>query len=360
MPKSKPSKKSVRDTTGPLSLAQARALATPVTKSNASPRRALAVASEKRAITPQEAMGAERTRRHLLQKQSEKQRIQEYKATLSLLKKRGVAGLHPAERKGPRRAPGAPTARSGPLQILAEGDSWFDYPVPLFGGGVIPRLEDRLGVPILNIAKAGDEVRFMMGVEQRTAMARRLRGGCPAGGPWDVLLFSGGGNDIVDNPMALWIRDFDQASSPAQHIHQSRYDAALALVRSGYEDLITMRDQLSPGTHLVFHAYDFAIPDGRGICHLGPWLKPTFDVRGYPTTSNVRFLVVKEMLQQFARMVQSIADTNDDVTFINTQGTLAPQASSWHNELHPSKGGFNAIADLFHTKLRALFPGRVL
>ena len=52
------------------------------------------------------------------------------------------------------------------------GDSWFDYPVPFFGGGIIPRLENRLGVPILNLAKAGDEVRYMLGVEERTLLSR--------------------------------------------------------------------------------------------------------------------------------------------------------------------------------------------
>ena len=80
---------------------------------------------------------------------------------------------------------------TGSLQIFAEGIAWFEYPVPFFGGGIIP-LEDRLGVPVLNLAKAGDEVRFMMGVEQRRELAKRFTKGCPAGGPWDVLLFSGG------------------------------------------------------------------------------------------------------------------------------------------------------------------------
>jgi hypothetical protein len=59
-----------------------------------------------------------------------------------------------------------------PLQIFAEADSWFDYPVPFFGGGIIPRLENRLGVPILNLAKAGDEVRCMLGVEERAYSSR--------------------------------------------------------------------------------------------------------------------------------------------------------------------------------------------
>jgi hypothetical protein len=70
-----------------------------------------------------------------------------------------------------------------PTQILVEGDSWFDYPVPFFGGGIIPRLEHRLGVPILNLAKAGDEVRYMLGVEERAVLVENLTNGSPARGP---------------------------------------------------------------------------------------------------------------------------------------------------------------------------------
>ena len=244
-----------------------------------------------------------------------------------------------------------------PLQIFAEGDSWFDYPVPFFGGGIIPRLESRLGVPILNLAKAGDEVRYMLGVEERTILTEHLSNGCPAGGPWDVLLFSGGGNDIVDNPMALWIKDWDPAVPPANHIHQPRFDTAVALVRAGYEDLIALRDKLSPGTHLVFQGYDFPIPDGRGICDLGPWLKPTFDLRKFPTRAAAQE-VAKAMLKEFAAMLTSMA-TQPKVTFINGQGTLPPQTSSWHNELHPTRAGFEKFADIFYRELKKLYPDRV-
>jgi hypothetical protein len=172
-----------------------------------------------------------------------------------------------------------------------------------------------------------------------------------------VLLFSGGGNDIVDNPMALWVRDWDPAVPPANHLHQARFDIALALVRAGYEDLIALRDRLSPNTHLVFHGYDFAIPDGRGICHLGPWLKPTFDLRKFPTRAAMS-AVVHAMLSQFAAMMTSLA-AQPKVTFINGQGTLPQQTSWWHNELHPTRAGFDKFADIFHRELKALFPGRV-
>lgn len=346
----KPTRRSARGktpATGPVTLAQARALANAGIPQPKGGKAALATASPA-------AVGAERRKLELKQQQERRRRIREYKVTLAIMKKRGVKGLAPKAKKGAR----APKAPPKPLQVFAEGDSWFDYPVLFFGGGVIPRLEDKLGVPILNLAKAGDEVRYMLGVKERKLLIEHLTNGCPAGGPWDAVLFSGGGNDVVDDPMVLWIKDFDATVPPAALIHQARLDAALALVRAGYEDLIALRDSLSPRTRLVFHAYDFAIPDGRGYCNLGPWLRPTFDLR-FPTQL-ARFGVTKLLLQQFAAMLQALEAGHTKVTFINGQGTLAPTPSSWHNELHPSKDGFKAFASLFHQKLKALFPTRVL
>jgi len=340
--------------TGPVTLSEARALVL-------AKQPKLAKSALRKATVPPASpgtVGAEREKLGQQRRKEIEQRVREYKATMAIMKKRGARRPQPKGAAKPK--PGEPVPKAGsfaPLQILAEGDSWFDYPVPFFGGGIIPRLEDRLGVPILSLAKAGDEVRYMLGVEERELLAEHLTEGCPAGGPWDVLLFSGGGNDIVDNPMALWVIDFDPAIPLTGHIHQARFTAALQLVRAGYEDLIALRDKLSPSTHIVFQGYDFAIPDGRGICHLGPWLKPTFDLRGFPT-QNAGFEVVKAMLMQFAAMLTALA-VAPKVTFINGQGTLVPQKSSWHNELHPSRGGFDQFADLFHTNLRALFPGRV-
>lgn len=340
--------------TGPVTLDEARALAL-------AKRPKLSLRAARKTAAPPAspaAVGAEREKLREEQREERARRVREYKTTMEIMKRRGARR---PRSKAAKAASGEPAAKGGdgsfePLQILAEGDSWFEYPVPFFGGSIVPRLEDRLGVPILNLAKAGDEVRFMLGVEERQLLARHLTEGSPAGGPWDALLFSGGGNDIVDNPMALWVREWNPAIPPAAHIHAARFDAAVSLVRAGYEDLIDLRDRLSPTTHLFFHAYDFAIPDGRGICGFGPWLKPTFDLRKFPTRVAME-AVVKAMLQQFAAMLTSLASPT--VTIINTQGTLVPQPSSWHNELHPSRAGFGKFADAFYVKLKALFPDRV-
>ena len=329
---------------GPVTLKQARAqvrAAAPVT--------ALKATSTASPVQ----VGFERRKLELKQEQERRRRIREYKATLEIMKRRGVKGL--------RGGTGAPAAAAAPrpLQIFAEGDPWFEYPVPFFGGGIIARLEDRLGVPILNLARAGDEVRYMLGVRDRQHIAAQFKNGCPAGGPWDAMLFSGGGNDIVDNPLALWVRDYDPNKPAEGQLHQPRLDAVLAVVQAGYEDLITLRNQLSQNTHLFLHAYDFAIPDGRGVCHLGPWLKPAFDLRGFPSLTT-RIAVTKVLLQQFAKMLQALVDVHPRITFINAQGTLSPQTSAWHNELHPAKAGFGAFAKVFHKELKAQFPTLVL
>ena len=91
----------------------------------------------------------------------------------------------------------------------------------------------------------------------------------------------------------------------------------------------------------------------------GHGCKPTFDLRKFPPAIAPRQAVVKEMLLQFAAMLESLVTPTNKVTVIKTQGTLPASTSAWHNELHPSKTGFQKFADIFHQKLKALFPTRV-
>lgn len=349
--------------TGPLSLPEALKLVQGAAPVRTARRRAAAVevkATQASVAQERQALDDQVDREH-------QRRIEEYQAVMKLLESRGIKELtEPVAAASGRRGGGPPAAPAiaaaaalPPLRIFAEGDSWFDYKAFILRGGLIPRLQKRLGVPILNLARAGDEVRNMLGVKERQVLTTQLANGYQPGKPWDVLLFSGGGNDIVGDPMALWVDEFNPAVPAEQLLNEQRFTAALRLVQSAYEDLIQLRNRHSPSTLLILHSYDFAIPDGRGVCGYGPWLKPAFDLRGFPGMQP-RVAVVNAMLKKFAAMLQGIADQHAGVTFINTQATLSPVVASWHNELHPAEDGFDKIAALFQQRLRALFPGRVL
>jgi hypothetical protein len=318
---------------GPLTVARARALTAPiVTKKHVSPRVAKA--------TPRDVGIARRQldARHRAEIDHE---IEHYNATYALLKKRGVAGTKTLADRQP------------PLRILAEGDSWFRY--PLNGGGVIHRLQKAIGLPILNLATPGDEVRSMLGVKERKNLDGVLQQAASKGEPFDVLLFSGGGNDIVGDAMCLWVKTWDPAQPPAAHLDTARFGKILGVVQSAYEDLFATMDRLSPNTRIFLHDYDFALPTNKGVCFLGPWLWPSLAYRGFPGKAQGAG-VVKEMLLQFKRMLAQFA-ARPNVTLIPTQGTLTAQ--QWANELHPTPAGFDAITGLFHAALRTAFPERI-
>jgi hypothetical protein len=120
--------------TGPVTLAEAKALAL-AKQPKLAPR-----AMRQDAVPPASPakVGAERENLEKERRDELARRVREYKATMEIMKKRGARG--PNSKRAAKQASRAESFV--PLQIFAEGDSWFDYPLPLFGGGIIPRLEE--------------------------------------------------------------------------------------------------------------------------------------------------------------------------------------------------------------------------
>src|SRR4030095_14595077 len=147
---------------GPVTLEEARAIAR-VRQVARAPMKA-ALRAKPPAATPA-SVGEERKKLEKERQQELARRVRDYKATMSVMKKRGAR--RPRAKTEPVEG-AAVEASFAPLQIFAEGDSWFDYPVPFFNGGIVPRLESLLGVPILNPAKDGAEEGYIVGVEERT------------------------------------------------------------------------------------------------------------------------------------------------------------------------------------------------
>jgi len=271
--------------------------------------------------------------------------------------------------QAPMEAPGrgialraaAPVAAKRPLRILAEGDSWFDYPLPWpDGDGVITQLQDLLGYSIANMAHYGLEVQQMMGLSIRQEIIKRLK---DSQVKWDALLFSGGGNDLVGDRLCIWLKETPPVPTPSNMLNPAAVSAALSMLEAEFRELVALRDQYSPQTVIFVHGYDFPPVTGKRVCGKGPWLKPSLDYAyqqmgvAHPDP-NDEFVVVKTLLQQFNAMLAHVQSDPmvKEFQVVPTQGALTPDNSDWQNEIHPSTTGFVKIAKRFQASLAAVFP----
>jgi len=291
-----------------------------------------------------------------LRDEIERDRAQRFKEFLAQTKE-------PREPPAPGVALRAVAAAAGKqnLRILAEGDSWFEYPLPVaHGDGVIYQLQKLLGYEIANMAHHGLEVEQMMGLSIRQEIITRLSNPQVK---FDALLFSGGGNDIVGDQFCIWLKDSPPVPAPTQMLDMNAVNSTLAILEAEYRELVDIRNQYSPQTVIFAHAYDFPPITGKGVCGAGPWLKPSLDYAyqhlGVANPNpNDEFVVVKTLMQMFRAMLDRIAadPTVQKFILVPTQGTLTPDASDWQNEIHPSSAGFAKIAKEFQTSLATVFP----
>jgi len=172
----------------------------------------------------------------------------------------------------------------------------------------------------------------------------------------DVILVSGGGDDIAGDPFIIYLDYFNGGLS-------ARIQGVLASIEASYKALFSFRDKYAPGTPIIGHCYDYAIPNGQGIpaLLLGPWLQPSLYFAGYyDLIANQK--LVKALIDDFYQMLNGLQGAANNFTLIDTRGTLTPNTSQplgWANELHPYTAGFVALADKFLGVLRTKFRGRI-
>lgn len=257
-------------------------------------------------------------------------------------------------------AVGAAGAR---LNILAEGDSWFDYPIGTVDDARSDLLQFLPGLfpaapRLLSLAHWGDAATQMLGVAQRQRMIQVLRD--PAHGRFDVILFSGGGNDVTGDSLSLWLNNAHEVGHDLnQAINRSAFGAMLGVVEAAYLDLMALRNAHAPGVPIVVNAYDFAQPTNRGVCGVGPWLYPSLHARGWmhddtsPGELAKGASIIRDLLDAFHAVLIRMTQRPGARLFIaETRGALDP-ATGWVNELHPTANGARILAHRFKRAIEA-------
>ncbi len=259
-----------------------------------------------------------------------------------------------------RRAVGGP-ATAGVL--VAEGDSWFDYPF----NDILSLLEDQHGYDVESVAHKGDRVEEMAyGGGQLDGLTRRLEKLLRQGIVPRAILLSGGGNDVAGDEFGMLLNHAGSAISGLnEQVVTGVIDQRVRLAYVTILNAIThvCQARLERTLPILVHGYDYPVPDGRGFLGgwwflPGPWLEPGFREKGF-TRLPARITLAKQLIDRFNVQVQGVASLSafPHVTYVDLRGTLsigADYRTWWDNELHPTRVGFERVTQRFADALAAL------
>jgi hypothetical protein len=251
-----------------------------------------------------------------------------------------------------------------PLDFLAVGDSWFEYPlynevISFQNNGIVARSQlCSMGNPpphILNQALHGQATTAMLSWENQELMRSVLEDSSQwlneqTGLP-DAILVSAGGDDLVGDQLAIYV-DYGGGG-----LNVRRFQGVLDSVQASYLDLFAFRDIFAKDVPIIGHCYDYAIPNNvHPICTKSAWLWPSLSFAGYDYNSALQ--VVSAMIDRFHDMLAALAaNPGYKFSLIDTRNTLtgsATQPNGWANEIHPWYTGFTALAEKFLVDLRAM------
>jgi hypothetical protein len=275
-------------------------------------------------------------------------------------RKQAVAKLHQpltrtvtASRKGVvRKGPPVTVSHTSAGVLVAEGDSWFDYPFH----DVLSELEDMYGFDIESVAHKGDTVEGMAYSDGQLddfsrCVAKVLRSGVRP----RAILLSGGGNDVCGDEFPVLL---NHATSSIAGLNESVLAGVIdQRLRDAYITILSAittlcEQQIGQRITIVVHGYDYPVADGRGFWGgwgplPGPWLEPGFRKKGYGPMI-AREKICTQVIDRFNQMLKGLAGKApfEHVRHVDLRGTLRRDNTYknwWANELHPTERGFKDV-----------------
>ncbi len=278
---------------------------------------------------------------------------------------KGAQQARRAIRRRVERAPKRRAVRRARGLLVAEGDSWFDYPMY----DVLDLLEDD-GYEVESVASMGDSLEDMAHGERQLDRLTKVfekvqrRG---EGASVRAVLLSGGGNDVAGDEFAMLL---NHASSGLDPLNDKVVEGLIdERLRQALLSLIGTVTQLSEhycgaAKPLVIHGYGYAVPDGRGFLGggwilPGPWLDPGFRRKGHLALAK-NAGVVRQLIGHHNAMLKDVARRLSDVHYVDLRPLLSSELEGnryrkdWGNELHPTAAGFRRVATAFANVLRGM------
>lgn len=255
-----------------------------------------------------------------------------------------------------RRLAGDPRA-----VLVAEGDSWFCFPV--FLRDIVGNLFDDFNV--WSVAAAGDTLQRMVIDDPEYMKALRdnrnnLR----------AFIFSGGGNDIVGaddsgvSAIEQIVKPFEAGRPVEWYIDGQAFSDRLHFIEDCYRKVIATVAAEFPKLPVLCHGYDHSIPGGfpgdprhpRWAANdkwLGRPMRETLKI----TDPALQQAIVALMVDRLNERLKTLCGGNNPggmfrtayhVDLRNTVGSI----NQWADELHPTDAGFALVSAKFETVLK--------
>jgi hypothetical protein len=243
--------------------------------------------------------------------------------------------------------------------LFAEGDSWFNFPL----GFDIVRELTLCGYAVKSIADPGHTLKFMATSQpQKAEFVAEIDALAKRGTVPKAILLSGGGNDFVDH-FACFLNDYDPVLPTLRPEEVDKFlEQHLRVLFIEWLTFVTSScikafEPAEPIPILV-HGYAYVVPDGRPALIVGPWLKPEFAAKGYPSrVQNTR--TMETLINDFNGMLSGLLQERpwNHVHYVDLRSTLSNDLTKcdgvrkykhdWNDELHPTSDGFSRVAKEF-------------
>ena len=294
--------------------------------------------------------------------------------------------------------------------IIAEGDSWFDYPVRQ---DIVDRLED-LGWAVFSGASAGDTLRNMLYNEKQrlslnnelydaftsgklydaSTSGRNTRGVSVADCQHDVtregypkaILLSVGGNDIID-AMEFLLEHGDSSSDEAVstqvknglffRLHRTLVEY-ISMIQTLCSHQAGIYVELSDvviscrNIPIFLHGYAYAEATGRGFLGSfslgplgsGPWLRPAFEGNVQVEDAD---RVIRELIDGYNSLLCDVARKANETYWNNNLNPIyhldfreLVQQDDWQDELHPNRDAARDLAEFISSEVVRLHNLHIL
>jgi hypothetical protein len=233
--------------------------------------------------------------------------------------------------------------------LMAEGDSWFQYPV--FLDDVVDHLDPHYNV--FCVSAAGAELRTMVADAEYIDHLRRLG---QQGVKFAAFLFSGAGNDVVGDQMTAFLQAPGAGAGAQDCIKTDAFRAKMDQILGQYATMISAVRKVLPKVPILIHGYDYAVPlppQGFRVPPRDGWLGAPMRKVGIHDLA-LQAGIVHAMMDLVNAGLESLAGGNragqhPDVFFVDNRHVVGER---WFDELHPDEDGFRDVTANFVNVMR--------